>query len=57
MREKEQIKGEVNYSKMVEVSGGDDRGPCGAGIFDDGSGHGFVGVYEIFFVFTPCCSR
>ena len=35
---------------MVEVGVIDDRGPCGACIFDDGSCYGFVGMNECFLV-------
>ena len=43
----------LNYLKVVEAGGGDDLGPRGAGIFDDGSGYGFVGVDENFFFLGP----
>ena len=41
------------YLKVVEVCGRDDRGPCGACVFDDGSCYGFLGVNECFFVLAP----
>ena len=38
---------------MVEVGGRDDRGPCGACVFYDGSCYGFVGMNECFLVLAP----
>ena len=46
----------LNYLKMVEVGGGDDGGPCSAGVLNDWSGDGFVCVNECFLVFAPCCT-
>ena len=43
----------LNYLKVVEIGGGNDWVPCGAGVFNDGSGNGFVGVDKSFFVFAP----
>ena len=41
------------YLKLIEVCGGNDWGPSGAGVFYDGSGDGFVSVNECFFIFAP----
>ena len=43
----------LNYLKVIVVGGGDNWGPCGAGIFQDGSCDGFVGVNDCFSVFSP----
>ena len=43
----------LNYLKVIVVGGGDNWGPCGAGIFQDGSCDGFVGVNDCFFIFPP----
>ena len=43
----------LNHLKVVEVSGGDDWGPCSAVIFNDGCGYRFLAVDGSFFVLDP----
>ena len=41
---------------MIQVGGGNDKGPIGVGKFEDGSGDCFVGVKEGFFECAPSCT-
>ena len=44
------------YLQVDEVFGGDDWSACGAGVFNDWPGDGFVCMNECFLVFAPCCT-
>ena len=46
----------LDYLLVVKVHGGYDWCPCGAGVFQDGSCNGFLGVDECVFMFILGCS-